>query len=61
MKVMVLGAGTIGNLVGAGGQGLRGGRGDDHRRQPYKLEKARACGFEYVVNTGSGGPGRSRS
>ena len=53
MKVMVLGAGTIGNLVGqvARASGAAGVLIADV--SPYKLEKARACGFKHVVNNGS--------
>ena len=50
-NVVVLGAGTIGNLVGqvARAQGAGGVLITDV--SPYKLEKARACGLEMVVNT----------
>jgi L-iditol 2-dehydrogenase len=50
-KVVVLGAGTIGNLVG------QVARAEDAAEvlitdvSEYKLDKARTCGFEHVVNT----------
>ena len=51
LKVVVLGAGTIGNLVGqvARASGAKGVIITDVSE--YKLEKARACGFEHVVNS----------
>ena len=51
LKVVVLGAGTIGNLVGqvAKASGAAGVMITDISE--YKLEKARACGFEHVVNS----------
>jgi L-iditol 2-dehydrogenase len=51
LKVVVLGAGTIGNLVG---QVARASCAQDviiTDVSEYKLEKARACGFEHAVNT----------
>ncbi|MGD0613106.1 MAG: alcohol dehydrogenase catalytic domain-containing protein [Anaerolineales bacterium] len=50
LNVVVLGAGTIGNLVAqvARASGARGVILTDVSE--YKLEKARACGFEHVVN-----------
>jgi L-iditol 2-dehydrogenase len=50
LNVVVLGAGTIGNLVGqvARASGAKGVMITD--LSEYKLEKARACGFEHVVN-----------
>jgi len=50
LNVVVLGAGTIGNLVAqvARASGAKGVMITDVSE--YKLEKARACGFEYVVN-----------
>ena len=50
LKVVVLGAGTIGNLVG---QVARASGAKDviiTDVSEYKLEKARACGFEHAVN-----------
>ena len=50
-RVLVLGAGTIGNLVA---QVARGSGADAVMItdiSPYKLEKARACGIDYAVNT----------
>ena len=51
LKVVVLGAGTIGNLVGqvARASGAKGVIITDVSE--YKLEKARACGFEHVINS----------
>jgi L-iditol 2-dehydrogenase len=50
LNVVVLGAGTIGNLVAqvARASGAKGVLITDVSE--YKLEKARACGFEHVVN-----------
>jgi L-iditol 2-dehydrogenase len=50
MNVVVLGAGTIGNLVAqvARASGAKGVIITDVSE--YKLEKARSCGFEHVVN-----------
>ena len=50
LNVIVLGAGTIGNLVAqvARASGAKGVMITDI--SSYKLEKARACGFEHVVN-----------
>lgn len=50
LNVVVLGAGTIGNLVVqvARASGAKGVMITDVSE--YKLEKARACGFEHVVN-----------
>jgi L-iditol 2-dehydrogenase len=50
-KVLVLGAGTIGNLTAqvARASGAAGVMITDVN--PYKLAKARECGFEFVVNT----------
>lgn len=51
LNVVVLGAGTIGNLVGqvARALGARGVMITDVSE--YKLEKARACGFEHAINS----------
>jgi L-iditol 2-dehydrogenase len=51
LKVIVLGAGTIGNLVGqvAMAQGAAAVMITDISE--YKLEKARQCGFRHVINT----------
>jgi len=51
MNVVVLGAGTIGNLVAqvARASGAEGVMITDVNE--YKLGKARSCGFEHVVNT----------
>ncbi len=51
LNVVVLGAGTIGNLVAqvARASGAKGVMITD--LSEYKLEKARACGFEHVVNS----------
>lgn len=51
MKVVVLGAGTIGNLVGQVAR-ASGAEVLITDVSPYKLEKARACGFQQVVNNG---------
>lgn len=50
-NVLVLGAGTIGNLVAqvARASGAKGVMITD--MQDYKLEQARACGFDAVVNS----------
>lgn len=50
LNVVVLGAGTIGNLVAqvARASGAKGVMITDVSE--YKLEKARSCGFEHVVN-----------
>jgi L-iditol 2-dehydrogenase len=50
-KVLVLGAGTIGNLVAqvAGALGAEAVMITDI--SDYKLEKAKACGIDYTVNT----------
>lgn len=50
-KVLVLGAGTIGNLVAqvAGALGARAVMITDI--SPYKLAKGQACGIEFAVNT----------
>ena len=50
LNVVVLGAGTIGNLVAqvARASGAKGVMITDISE--YKLEKARACGLQYVVN-----------
>lgn len=49
-KVIVLGAGTIGNLVGQVAKASGAEKVLITDVSEYKLEKARACGFEYVVN-----------
>jgi L-iditol 2-dehydrogenase len=51
LNVVVLGAGTIGNLVGqvARASGAKGVMITD--LSEYKLEKDRACGFDHVVNS----------
>ena len=53
MKVLVLGAGTIGSLVG---QVARASGAADVMItdvSPYKLDKALACGFKHAVNSAS--------
>ncbi len=53
-KVLVFGAGTIGNLL------AQSARADGAERvmlvdiAPYKLEKARECGFKWVMNSHAG-------
>jgi L-iditol 2-dehydrogenase len=49
-KVIVLGAGTIGNLVGQVARASGAEKVMLTDVSEYKVEKARACGFEYVVN-----------
>ena len=49
-KVVVLGAGTIGNLVGQVAQASGAAAVMITDVSEYKLDKARACGFENVVN-----------
>jgi len=48
--VLVLGAGTIGNLVAQTARALGAGKVLITDISPYKLEKARECGFENIVN-----------
>jgi L-iditol 2-dehydrogenase len=48
--VLVLGAGTIGNLVAQTVKALGADKVLITDISPYKLEKARACGFSYVCN-----------
>ncbi len=50
-KVLVLGAGTIGNLVGQVAMAQGAERVMITDVSPYKLEMARKCGFEHVVDT----------
>jgi len=49
-KVLVLGAGTIGNLVGQVAQVSGASAVMITDVNDYKLEKARACGLDFVVN-----------
>ncbi|MBE0698296.1 MAG: zinc-binding dehydrogenase, partial [Anaerolineaceae bacterium] len=49
-KVLVLGAGTIGNLVGQVARASGAEKVMITDISEYKVEKARACGFEHVVN-----------
>jgi L-iditol 2-dehydrogenase len=49
-KVVVLGAGTIGNLVGQVAKASGAEKVMITDISEYKLEKARACGFEHVIN-----------
>jgi L-iditol 2-dehydrogenase len=49
-KVIVLGAGTIGNLVGQVARASGAAKVMITDVSEYKVEKARACGFEHVVN-----------
>ena len=49
-KVLVLGAGTIGNLVAQVAQASGAAHVMITDIAEYKLEKARACGIEHVVN-----------
>ncbi len=68
-RVLVLGAGTIGNLVSQACKALGATAVMITDLQEYKLEKARACGIECAVNTSSNsvadalatefGPGRA--
>ena len=51
LNVLVLGAGTIGNLVAQVAAAWGAKRVMISDVSPYKLEKARQCGLEYVVNT----------
>jgi len=51
LKVLVLGAGTIGNLVGQVAMAQGAARVMITDVSPYKLEMARRCGFEHVVDT----------
>lgn len=48
--VLVLGAGTIGNLVAQTARAFGAEKVMLTDISPYKLEKARQCGFEYVIN-----------
>ena len=50
LNVLVLGAGTIGNLVAQVAVASGAKRVMITDVSPYKLEKARQCGLEYVVN-----------
>lgn len=50
-NVLVLGAGTIGNLTGQVAKGLGAKAVMITDISDFKLEKARACGFDYTVNT----------
>lgn len=49
-KVLVLGAGTIGNLVGQVAQASGAAQVLITDISEYKLEKARACGLEHAIN-----------
>ena len=49
-KVLVLGAGTIGNLVGQVAQASGAEQVMITDISEYKLEKARACGLEHAIN-----------
>lgn len=51
LNVLVLGAGTIGNLVAQVAAAWGAKRVMISDVSPYKLEKARQCGLEYRVNT----------
>jgi L-iditol 2-dehydrogenase len=50
-KVLVLGSGTIGNLVGQVARAFGASAVLNTDVSDYKLEKARACGLEFGVNT----------
>jgi len=50
LNILVLGAGTIGNLVAQVATASGAKRVMITDISPYKLEKARQCGLEYVVN-----------
>jgi L-iditol 2-dehydrogenase len=50
-KVLVLGAGTIGNLVAQVAEALGAEAVMITDISDYKLEKAKACGIDYTVNT----------
>jgi L-iditol 2-dehydrogenase len=50
-KVLVLGAGTIGNLVAQVTKALGAAAVMVTDVSDYKLEKARACGIDFVINT----------
>ena len=50
LNILVLGAGTIGNLVAQVAAASGAQRVMITDVSPYKLEKARQCGLEYVVN-----------
>ena len=50
-KVLVLGAGTIGNLVGQVANALGAEAVMISDVNDYKLEKAQACGIDFMVNT----------
>jgi L-iditol 2-dehydrogenase len=50
-KVLVLGAGTIGNLVAQVAKALGAEAVMITDVQDYKLEKAKACGIDFAVNT----------
>ncbi len=52
-KVLVLGAGTIGNLVAQVAQASGAAAVTVTDIAEYKLDKARACGIQYVVNSGA--------
>ena len=56
-KVVVLGAGTIGNLVGQVARASGRAKVMITDVSEYKLEKARTCGFEHAVNPSAGRPG----
>lgn len=51
-KVLVLGAGTIGNLVAQVARASGAAAVMITDVSPYKLEKARQCGIEHAINTG---------
>ncbi|MBN1681566.1 MAG: alcohol dehydrogenase catalytic domain-containing protein [Anaerolineae bacterium] len=53
-NVLVLGAGTIGNLVAQVARALDAKTVMITDINDYKLEKARECGIDYVVNTAKG-------
>ncbi len=57
--VLVLGAGTIGSLVGQCARAMGAAKVMITDVAEYKLQKARACGFERVVNTAQEDLGRA--
>jgi L-iditol 2-dehydrogenase len=58
-KILVLGAGTIGNLVGQVALASGAEKVVITDISEYKVEKARACGFEHVVNPAKEDLGRA--